>query len=336
MTLNKKIVITGGAGFIGSQLGYHLHIHGWKVVLLDNLSAGYVDNLIINGELFGQFVAKDIRDKDLIKHLEETEIVFHLAGIAPLPVCQSFPHYAYDVNTAGTANVLEAARIAGVKRVIFSSTSAVYEGNETNPHSEKDHIAPNLIYAMTKQAAESICKGYAENYGMDIIIARFFNVYGPHQDFKRLSPPFTGYVARELVAGRVPVLFNQSNARRDYIHSSDVIEILCRMLESPRHYHAEVFNVGSGKGYSVPEIYAIIQKLTNSSVSATYKDPSSYWQQYESLSAQPYPLSPTRIEKEVYKESIADISKTSGEFNWEAKLSIELGLKTVVDHVKNN
>nr|MDP9412590.1 NAD-dependent epimerase/dehydratase family protein [Pseudomonadota bacterium] len=122
-----KILITGGAGFVGSQLGKHLHGMGHEIVLLDNMSFGHLDNLLLDGAPFGQFVCKDIRDPDLAAQMQGVDTVFHLAGIAALPVCQQDPRAAYDVNVAGVGNVLEAARRAGVRRVIFSSTSAVYE-----------------------------------------------------------------------------------------------------------------------------------------------------------------------------------------------------------------
>jgi UDP-glucose 4-epimerase len=134
------------------------------------------------------------------------------------------------VNVAGVGNVLEAARRACVRRVIFSSTSAVYEKTQSERFSESDEIRPDLIYACTKAAAEQLCDAFAVNYGMDIGICRFFNVYGPHQDVTRTSPPFTSYVARELVMNRSPKLFNNSDARRDYVHSDDVVELLTRMM----------------------------------------------------------------------------------------------------------
>ena len=328
----RKVVITGGAGFIGSQLGYELTHQGWQVVLLDNLWAGYVDNLIVDGKTFGHFIAKDIRVPDLAEYLDGAEFVIHFAGIASLPVCQSEPRFAYDVNTAGTANVLESARKVGVKRVLFSSTSAVYECNNEEIHKESDHVYPNLVYASTKLTAEMICESYAKNYGMDIIIARFFNVYGPHQDFWRKSPPFTSYIARELLAGRSPVLFNRTSAKRDYIHSSDVISILIKMIHAEKHYSAETFNVATGRGYSVPQLYEIMKNIAKVNLEPVYKDPETIWSAYNSLFKEPYPLLTDRVRKEVYKNAIADISKTEKEFSWKAEFSIEDGLRSVYEY----
>ncbi len=328
----KKIVITGGAGFIGSQLGFELYKQGWEVVLLDNLWAGYLDNLVIGGKLFGTFLAKDVRDPQLPRHLEGADVVCHLAGIAALPVCQSEPQFAFDVNTSGTANVLEAVRRVGVRRVIFSSTSAVYECNVGPLHKESDPVSPNLVYSTTKLAAERVCRNYALNYGMDIVIARFFNVYGPHQDFRRKSPPFTSYIARELHAERTPILFNQSNARRDYVHAKDVIRLLIKMIESEESYSAEVFNVGSGQGYSVPELYGSMARIAGKDIEPVYKNPDSYWNAYDTLFSGPYPMSAERVKREVYKEALADTTKTEKTFSWKAEIDIGTGLASVYEY----
>jgi nucleoside-diphosphate-sugar epimerase len=332
MSAKRKVVITGGAGFIGSQLGYRLVQEEWDVVLLDNMYAGYLDNLVVDGKTFGTLVVRDIRDPGLTRVMDGAEVVFHFAGIAPLPVCQSEPMFGYDVNTSGTANVLEAARRAGVRRVIFSSTSAVYECN-TNPKlCESDPVSPNLVYAMTKLASEALCKAFAENYGMDILIPRFFNVYGPHQDFRRTSPPFTSYVARELCANRVPVLYNKSDARRDYVHMDDVIRLLVQMIDAPKKYSAEVFNVASGKGFSVRELYQKLARIANKKIEPEFRSPEVFWDAYDALFLPPFPLSRERVKKEVFKTAIASTSKTEQEFGWKVAIDIDEGLASVYEY----
>ena len=128
-----KIVITGGAGFIGSQLGYYFHKLGNDVYLLDNMSYGKEDNLYVNGAPFGKFINFDVRDPKLLNHLDGADVVIHLAGIAPLPECQINPSSAYDNNVIGTLNVLESCRKKNIPKVIFSSTSAVYENCTSYP-----------------------------------------------------------------------------------------------------------------------------------------------------------------------------------------------------------
>jgi nucleoside-diphosphate-sugar epimerase len=329
-----KILITGGAGFVGSQLGKHLHREGHEIVLLDNMSFGHIDNLLLDGAPFGQFLCRDIRDPDLVSHFKGVNTVFHLAGIAALPVCQQDPGGAYDVNVAGVGNVLEAARRAGVRRVIFSSTSAVYEKTKAERFSEGDPIQPDLIYACTKAAAEQLCDAFAINYGMDIIVCRFFNVYGPHQDVTRTSPPFTSYVARELVMDRSPNLFNNSGARRDYVHSDDVVELLTRMSLDEGKFEADRFNVCSGSGYSVPELYALFLEVSGKNIPATYNDPHSYWDRYPALFEEGLSLSRDRIAEEVFKNAIGDPDKTRRRFGWEAKTNIRDGIASAYEDAR--
>jgi nucleoside-diphosphate-sugar epimerase len=324
-----KVLITGGAGFIGSQLGKHLHLRGDEVLLLDNMRFGHLDNLLLDGAPFGRFHCRDVRDRDLTALLDGVDTLFHLAGIAALPLCQEAPSEAYDVNTAAVANILEAARRAGVRRVVFSSTSAVYERTKSTLLAEDDAIAPDLTYACTKAAAETICDSYAANYGMDIIVCRFFNIYGPHQDVTRTSPPFTSYVARELVMDRRPILFNDSSARRDYVHSDDVVDLLTRMIAAEGPFRAERFNVCSGEGYSVPELYDLFRSASGKSIEPVFRDPRSYWDSYPELFGSTRPLSRERITEEVYKSAIGDPARTSARFGWTAATGIRAGIASV-------
>jgi len=329
-----KVLITGGAGFVGSQLGQHLHRRGDEVVLLDNMSFGHLDNLVMDGRPFGRFVCADVRGEDLEQYLAGVEVVVHLAGIAALPVCQQRPGEAYDVNTAAVGNVLEAARRAGVRRVLFSSTSAVYENNKSPAFDEAETVQPDLVYASTKAAAELVCDGFARNYGMDIVVCRFFNVYGPHQDVLRTSPPFTSYVARELVCGRTPHLFNQSDVRRDYVYVDDVVDLLVRMMEADGRFAAERFNICSGRGYSVPELYQMFRTASGTDIEPSYGDPERFWDAYPVLFQGNCPLSRERIVKEVYKEAIGKPDKARERFGWTAKVAIEDGIAAVYADAK--
>lgn len=324
-----RIAITGGAGFIGSQLGQRLVQEDHDVLLVDNMSFGHLDNLIADGCPFGRFLAKDVRDLDVENHFEGTDCVFHFAGIAALPVCQSQPMLAIDVNVGGTAQVLESARRANVRRVVFSSTSAVYENTQSQIYTENDPVNPDLVYACSKRMSEELCESYARNYGMDIIVCRFFNVYGPHQDIERPSPPFTSYVARELVCGRAPVLFNASDVRRDYVHAHDVIELLLKMHKSESRFAAERFNVCSGQGYSVPELYRIFREVSGKTIDAEFRDAAQFWDRYHDLFKGNFPLRRVRVTKEVYKEAIGSNRKAMEIFGWTPSIDIRSGLESV-------
>jgi nucleoside-diphosphate-sugar epimerase len=328
-----RVLITGGAGFVGSQLGLHLHRRGDEVVLIDNMSFGHLDNLLHEGAPFGRFICADVRD-DIDRHLEGVDTVFHFAGIAALPVCQQDPGAAYANNTAAVGNVLEAARRADVRRVIFSSTSAVYENSAGGPFAEDASIAPDLVYACTKAAAEQVCTAYAANYGMDIIVCRFFNVYGPHQDVLRASPPFTSYLSREFVLGRSPRVFNWTDARRDYVYVDDLVDVLVRMRDAEGTFKAEQFNVCSGEGFTVPEIYEHFQAVSGSNIEPVRQDPEKYWDAYPILFEGRHPLSRKRITKEVFKNAIGNPGRTKEQFGWTAKTQMRDGIAAVYEDAK--
>ena len=325
-----RVLITGGAGFVGSQLGQRLAAEGHEVILLDDMSFGHLDNLLMDGRPFGRFVCRDIRDPRTNDLYEGVDCVFHLAGVAALPVCQSDPREAYDVNVAGTGAVLEAARRAGVRRVVFSSTSAVYERTKRSLLQEDDAIAPDLVYACTKQSAEVLCRAYAANYGLDVVVCRFFNVFGPHQDVLRVSPPFTSYVARELAHDRSPVLFNdRRDVLRDYVHVADVVELLVRIMRDDAHHTADVFNVCSGVGHSVPELYDVFGRVSGKSIPPTFRDPADFWAQYAVLFDGPRPLSRERVIEEVYKSAIGSNAKARAAFGWRPELDLVAGVQSV-------
>jgi nucleoside-diphosphate-sugar epimerase len=320
-----KIAITGGAGFIGSQLGKSFVDEGHEVTLIDNMSYGYLDNLYIDGGTFGKFLGVDIRSPELAKYFAGLDYVFHFAGISALPVCQERPQYAMDVNVGGTANVLEAARLAGVGRVIFASTGAIYENNTKFPTKESDPVRPTLTYAVSKLQAEALCHSYSELYGMEIVITRYFNVYGPHQDFMRLSPPLMSYLIRELLHDRQPVLHSDGTQERDCVYVDDVNRIN-RLCMSHANAPGHTFNVGSGVATSVRRIYAILAEALGSKIEPIYRPATNFWDAYPNLFTGKYPLDRKVIEKEVRKYTLCDTTQSTELLGWRAEVSIEEGL----------
>ena len=249
----KKILITGGAGFIGSQLGHYLHNKGNEVILLDDMSYGNEDNLEIEGKTFGTFIEDDVRNKSIFDYTKDVDYIYHFAGIAPLPDCQVNPRDAIDINVSGTANVLEAARMNGVKRVIFASTSAIYENHTSYPAKESDDVFPDLVYATSKRQCELLCRSFGNVYNLPIVMLRFFNVYGPHQDFRRKHPPLTGYLMKTFLQNDIPTLFSDGEQRRDYVYIDDLIKI-CEIVMTHDKAVGEKFNVSSGDTYSAASL----------------------------------------------------------------------------------
>lgn len=325
--MKPSVLITGGAGFIGSQLGHTLDGAGHKVTLVDNMSDGNEDNLTIDGKGFGTFIELDVRDPKMAQIVADHDVVFHFAGTSSLPKCQANPGEAYDNNVTAVVRLLEWSRRAGVRRFVFSSTSAVYENNKEVPFREDMAVAPDLVYACTKLAAEQVCQGFAATYGLDVVVMRFFNVYGEHQDIHRTNPPFLSYLSRELVMGRQPVLFNRTEAARDYVNVGDVIDMLVRVMGSEGAYRGDIFNVCSGTGHSVPELVALYGKVAGQGIDPEYRDPSSFWDKFPELFQGTHTLDRARIEAEVYKHSIGDPSKAEAAFGFRASTALDTGLQ---------
>ncbi len=325
-----RIVITGGAGFIGSQLGYRLHNEGHDIILVDDMSFGYEDNLEIDGKTFGTFIKEDVRSSIMGDILKGVDYVFHFAGISSLPVCQQDPYHAVDVNVGGTVNVLEHARKNGVKRVVFASTSAIYENNINFPSAETDNVTPDLVYATSKLQAEHSCRVYSNSYGLDIAIIRYYNVYGPHQDFRRLSPPLTGYILRELLQGNVPILHSTGDQRRDYVYVDDVndLNVLCMThVNAPGH----IFNAASGEAFSVKEIYSTIAETLQSDTNPIFHSAGEFWDKYPDLFEGTYPLKKIRLEKEVNKFTLGSYQKAKALLGWTPKMSFHSGMKATAN-----
>tara|TARA_R110002167_G_scaffold158467_2_gene353693 strand:- start:278 stop:1276 length:999 start_codon:yes stop_codon:yes gene_type:complete len=327
-----KILITGGAGFIGSQLGYYLS-NKHDVYLLDNMSHGHEDNLKVRGEKFGTFIDADIRDENFKKHTKDMDYVIHLAGLSSLPLCQSEPMYAMDVNVSGTANVLEACRMSNVKRVVFASTGAIYENNLEPPFREEDTVEPFLVYPTSKYQAEKLCETYEICYAMDIVKLRFFNVYGPHQDFKRKQPPFTGYLLKQFLNKESISIFSDGEQKRDYIHIDDLTSLIetCMTHENAKN---RIFNACSGKAYSVNEIATTMMSLFNINVDINRKDSKTYWDNYPTLHENSFPISRLIISHEVDKYCLGSTERTEELLGWKTQVSLEEGLQTLVDYAK--
>ena len=328
-----KILITGAAGFIGSQLAYRLWKNDADLVLIDNFSYGREDNLEFPDHSFASdIISMDIRDKAGIEQLlkaEDVDFIYNIAGIAPLPDCQTNPVEAIDVNVNGLVNILENARRYGVKKVIQASTNAMYENETEFPTKEDNFRSPTLIYPNTKYCAERFAQSFCDTYGMNVTCIRFANVYGPHIDCLRKQPPFVAYMIRELFYDRTPIFHSNGEQRRDYIYVDDLIELAIAVQNG---IGFDCVNCSSNTNYSVNEMYKMAQEIMKKDISAIYANDSHYWENYPSLYEGAYRIREEILTHEINKYTLCDNSYAKEKYGWIPKIDMLEGLQRVITH----
>lgn len=265
-----KAIVTGGAGFIGSNLVDRLLNDGHEVIVIDNESSD------ANEQFYWNPLAKnykyDVLDYESTRPLYEgVDVVFHLAAEARIQPCIINPLKAVQTNTLGTATVLQCSREAGVDRVIYSSTSASY-GLKNDPPLRED--MPNDClnpYSVSKVGGEELCKMYTKLYGLKTIVFRYFNVYGERQPIKGQYAPVIGIFLRQKNYGEPMTIVGDGKQRRDFTHVSDVVQAnICASTFVPEEYIVEndvvytkwewgqTYNIGTGENHSVNEIADMI------------------------------------------------------------------------------
>lgn len=328
-----NILITGGAGGIGSTLALHLTQKGHVVVSVDNFNNGYMENLFENGKQICDSVALDIRETELLTELmdfNQTEVVIHLAAITSLPQCESNPTECISVNVAGTASVLTAARLTGVKNIIVASTSAIYENNVITPFQEKQLVSPRLFYPLSKKLMEDVVDSYIENYDMNITTLRFFNVFGPRQDIHRASPPLINYIVREVKKGNDLVFYSNGEQQRDYVHVDDVVKMIETCIQNTYNVR---FNVCTGTKTSVKDIIGYAEKAFNKELNYTFKESKNYWSNYEILYKGVYPLEDGVVAREVNKYAVGSFERAEYCTGWKPNRNIE---ELMIDTMRKN
>jgi UDP-glucose 4-epimerase len=232
---------------------------------IDNLSAGTLENVDPRVE----FHKIDIRDPEVHPLLRGVDAVFHLAARSSLTDCLDHPLEAASVNTLGTINLLEAARQAKVGKFTYADTGAEYEGITEFPTKE-DKIRPIGVYAVSKHGGAAFCESYRELYGMNLTIVRYFNVYGPAQDWRRVVPPVMSAFIIRMLRGERPIIYGTGEKRRDFIYVDDVNDFHLILLEDPRS-NGRVFNVGTGVNFSINEVYQLVEELLQTGLTPIYK-----------------------------------------------------------------
>jgi len=251
-------LVTGGAGFIGSNLVDTLLEKGHKVTCIDNEHSDAHDEFYWNKKAWN--VKGDIRDYDLMQELMDgVDYVFHLAAEARIQPAIKNPIEAVSINCVGTTTVLQTAREAKVKRVMYSSTSSGY-GMNTPPNVETQSDDCLNPYSVSKVAGEKLCKMYTQLYGLPTVAFRYFNVYGERQPLRGQYAPVIGIFLRQKAAGENLTIVGDGNQRRDFTHVSDVVRanILAATKEVDSEAFGQVYNIGTGTNYSINDIAKLI------------------------------------------------------------------------------
>ncbi|MGA9364094.1 MAG: NAD-dependent epimerase/dehydratase family protein [Bacteroidota bacterium] len=299
------ILITGVAGFIGSNLSDRLLQEGFRVVGIDNLSYGVREQIPESVE----FHKLDIRSKEIYSVFQNVEYVFHLAAKNSISDCQMDPVETADINVTGTVNVFEAAQRAKVKKVISAESSALYEGSSSFPTPENE-TNPRSFYASSKYASMVFAEAYQRYFSLPMTALRYFCVYGPRQDYRRSIPPVFSAFIIKLLKGERPVIYGNGEKRRDFIHVDDVNDFHLLCIEDERTA-GKVFNLGSGANHSINEIYRIITEILGVNASPVYKPD---------------------LPGEAFA-NLADI-KEAKKLGWAPRIGLEEGLRTSIDFIK--
>jgi UDP-glucose 4-epimerase len=303
----KRVLVTGGAGFIGSALVSELQQYGYDLFVLDNLSFGKRELLNIPDK---QFIVADITDRsrtqEIIAHVHPHWLI-HLAAVHFIPYCNQHPFESANINIQGTMNILDAAqKLSHLEKVLFASTAAVYPITD-KPTAEIITANPLDIYGLSKLAGERLLNEFYLQTNIPTMVCRFFNAFGSRETNPHLIPE----IHRQVVGGARTIQLGNLDPKRDFIHTSDMSCAL-RLLLEKFHQGIDTFNIGSGIEYSVREVVQAFEKALG-----------------ESIEIQ---VDPTRVRKVERQHLCADITKLSTFLDWQPLIDLNLGIQELIEH----
>ena len=310
-----KYLVTGGAGFIGCNLARFILDKGHHVVVLDNFATGKRENLTAIADRI-ELIEGDIRDRATVdRAVDGCAAIFHEAALGSVPRSVEDPLTSHDVNVNGTVTVLEAARAAGVNRVIFAASSSAYGDQKESPKHEGMVPMPISPYAANKTSCEAYLQAYAAAYGMETLCLRYFNVFGPYQDpagaYAAVIPAFVA----SLLRGRSPVVFGDGEQSRDFCYIQNVCEANWLASQAPGDVcKGQALNIACNARTTLNQILDQLRELLGCDVQAEY--------------------GPTRAGD--VKHSLADVSLAKETIGYEPKVFFEEGLALAIDWYKAN
>jgi len=294
-----KCLVTGGAGFIGSNLVDHLLENGHQVIVVDNESANSHDEYYWNSSADNYKFDIGMNNLDkLVDVCEGVDCIFHLASDVSISYCIEKPANSFMNNVGATSAVLEAARLSKVKKVIFSSTAAIY-GLADKICLETDKPDPLNSYSVSKLSGEHLMKMYNDLYNVKTVILRYFNVYGPRQPKSGQYAPVIGIFSRQKKEGKTLTVVGDGRQTRDFIHVSDIAAANLTVAEKDVDLYGQIYNVGTGKASSIKVIAQMIS------------DKIDY-------------IPPRPAEA---RQSLANVSKIKSAYGWKSEINLQEWIK---------
>lgn len=299
----KRIIVTGGAGFIGSAVIAHLQRAGHEIFVIDNLSFGNRQFINVDDKHFFNADILDENRMDEIIGSIRPNIIIHLAAIHFIPYCNQHPYESSNINIRGTIHILKAARKYKPEKVFFASTAAVYPIYD-NAVNETFATGPMDIYGLSKLTGEHLCNEFHLQSQIPVVVCRFFNAFGPNETNPHLIPE----IQKQVLEGKRKIQLGNLTPKRDFIHTFDMaaaVETLLTQVKEGIH----TFNLGRGIEYSVTEIVDAFSKAIGEKIEIE--------------------VDPARVRKVERQHLLADVSKLKS-LGWEPKIGIEEGIKTLV------
>ena len=268
----SSYLITGGCGFIGSHIAEALVAEGHRVRVFDNLATGHLENL--NGFAdHVEFVRGDIRDPAALQAaMQGIEFVFHEAALVSVAISVEQPEENDAINIRGTLNVLQAARAAGAKRVVLASSAAIYGNNPELPKREEMLPEPESPYALAKLVGEHYLHLFSTLYGLQTVVLRYFNVFGPRQDARSMYSGVISKFAADLQAGRAPTIFGDGGQTRDFVFVKDIVQANLLAMRSDKVGRGEAFNVATNTQISLLALLEALQQIVGRRVTPQFRE----------------------------------------------------------------
>ena len=264
---NKNILITGGLGFIGSHIADEL-MEDNQITIIDNLSTGNIKNLKTPEHENLEIVEEDLRNTNLNDLTKDIDYIFHLAAMASVPLSVENPIECNDVNVNATVKLLKAAADNNVKKIVFSSSSAVYGENRNMPLKETEPLMPTSPYAASKASCELYLRSFYDSYSLNYTGLRYFNVFGPKQDKNSQYAAVIPNFISALLEGKQAVIYGDGEQTRDFVYVKDIVRANIAACESD---YNGIVNVASGEKLTINRLYEIVKNTLGSELEPDYQ-----------------------------------------------------------------